>query len=230
MLKKKNDNNVMILVLALILALVAAFVGQIAIKSHLELVPIYKIAEPEIAPRTVLTNAHIMKSEIPKSEVHPNAVKNKEDILGKAMTTHGFYGQQIIQNMLSDAERANGLTQEISQGKRALSIPVNIYSSFGGNIEKTDRVDIIGNFEEVGDYASNFSRILLSNVKILEIVKEADEVLMIIVEVTPTEAEIIEYAKLQGNKLGIALVPYGENRTNTYGIDAENFLEQYMPR
>ena len=230
MLKKTRDNSFTILILALVLALISAFVGKMAIDNHLENVSVYKIAATSLEERTVLKDKHIMKVDIPKSEVHPEAVKKLEKIKGKAVTSKVYYGQQIIHPMLSDYDQKNNLTHKISENKRALSIPLNSYSSFGGNIKETDRVDIIGNFQGVGDYKANFSRTLLSNVRILKVVKMGEETAMIVVEVTPSEAEILEYAKAQGGNLGIALVPYGENKTSTYGVKAENFLKQYLPR
>jgi len=230
MLKKTKDNNLMILILALLLAFLAAFVGKGAIDKHLEVVDVYKIAASSIEERTVLEDKHIMKAKVPSSEVHAEAVKKKERLLGRAVTTKVFYGQQIIEPMLSDYEKGNDLTHNISENKRAIAVPVNTYTSLGGNIQDTDRIDIIGNFESVGEYNANFSRVLLSDVKILKVVKQAGETTMLIIETTPAEAEMIEYAKAQGGSLGIALVPYGENRTNTYGIKSGDFLEQYMPR
>ena len=230
MLKKTKNNNFMILVLALILAFLAAFVGKGAIDKHLEAVDVYKIAASSIEERTVLEDKHIMKVKVPSSEVHAEAVKDKKRLKGRAVTTKVFYGQQIIEPMLSDYEKGNDLTHNISENKRAIAIPVDIYTSLGGNIQDTDRVDIIGNFESVGEYNGNFSRVLLSNVKILKVVENAGETAMLIVETTPAEAEIIEYAKAQGGMLGISLVPYGEERTNTYGVKAKDFLHQYMPK
>jgi Flp pilus assembly protein CpaB len=132
--------------------------------------------------------------------------------------------------MLAEHEEGNDLTHRISEGKRALTIPVDSFSSFGGNIQEIDRIDIIGNFEGVGDYSANFSRILLSNVKILKVIRNSGDISMLIVEVTPQESEILEYAKNASKSLGISLVPYDDGVSTSYGVNSESFLEQYIPR
>jgi pilus assembly protein CpaB len=230
MLDNSKDNNFKILILALVLAVIAAFIGQWAINQQQEKVQVYKIADNVLEARTVLTEKNIEEVGVPAGEVHTNAVKDKKEIIGQALVTKAFYGQQIIHNMLAEHEEGNDLTHRISEGKRALTIPVDSFSSFGGNIQEIDRIDIIGNFEGVGDYSANFSRILLSNVKILKVIRNSGDISMLIVEVTPQESEILEYAKNASKSLGISLVPYDDGVSTSYGVNSESFLEQYIPR
>lgn len=232
MLKKSKDNSFFILIIALILAFIAAFTGKMAIDNYLEVETVYKIAANTLEERTVLQEKHLMKVKVPRSEIHGEAVRNLEEIKGKALTTRAYYGQQIIHPILSSYKKRNDLTQEIGENRRAVTVPLDPYTSFGGNIQDTDRVDIIGNFDSLSDYNANFSRVILSNVKILKVIKSGESIPMIIVEVSPNDAEILEYAKSQGSTLGITLVPYSDSKkhTNTYGVSAQMFFNQYMPK
>jgi Flp pilus assembly protein CpaB len=228
---KKKNNGVLFITIAIILAILAAGISKVAIDSNLKEVKVWKVSRDKIETRTVLKESMLTVDEIPSSAKHSKAITDINDIVGRAVLTDLYSGQQIISDVLSKNDSQKQFTSRISPNKRAVAIPANKLNSFGGLITNKDRVDLIANFDGLGQNKVSLTKTILYNVPILEVKRVEDTVSLLILELTPRETEIVNFALDNSGNISTALVPYTtnvqDNVRDTTGFIPKTFLELY---
>lgn len=180
-----------------------------------------------IPARTRVTESMIQREQIPKPARHPLAITDPTQILGSTLVSDVYTGQQVITPLLSETRGARNLAYYISEGKRAVAIPATNQNSFGGNIVRGDRVDIIGSFNGIGNLDVAVTKTILYNVPIIHVAKAGEAVSLIVIEVSPFEAELVNFALSNVQNLNFSLVPYNANRQTTPGMSPQDFLQHF---
>jgi pilus assembly protein CpaB len=169
-----------------------------------QLVEVY-VANKNIPRRTAVTNKDISIIKIDSQFANKLSVKNPNEIIGKYTTDDVYQGEQFIIDRLKNKEDFY-LSANITEGMRAVTIPMTDISSVAYNIFPGDRVDIIGTilsdvikekeisrFEKAGNVQT-----IIQNVKVLDLGIDAtdhEKVLnkgeLVTLEVTLDDAERI---------------------------------------
>lgn len=96
-------------------------------------------ASHDIQASTVLRAEDIQTAQVPASTAPKDSPSSPNQVIGLATSGNLVKGQQIIsQNLVTP-----GLTNIISNGKRAVALPVDRVSALGGMIRADDYVDIV---------------------------------------------------------------------------------------
>ena len=112
------------------------------------------------------------------------------------------------------ATQSGFMAATLSDGMRAISIPISADSGAGGFILPNDRVDVILTRKPEGNAARGFAKTILSNLRVLAVdqtYRQEKDTRTVVgktatVEVTPEQAEIISGAAMAG-LLSLALRP-----------------------
>jgi len=126
-----------------------------------------------ITERTVLTEDMLIIKTIPTEAVTPNAITNITQAVG--LFTDKMIEQGEILSYVKlhkQGEKDNGLTYFVPQGKRALTIEVDVVSGVGGFILPGNKVDILSVMvldkkDETGIIKVPMSLIILQNIEVL---------------------------------------------------------------
>lgn len=169
------------------------------------------IACEDIRPKTTLTASMLMLTEVDAVNMHPNAIRNIDQAVGRLTRVEILAGQQVLSEQLYGQDERPGLTFVIPPGKRAVSVAVNEVIGVAGFIKPNDRVDILGTFD-TGDN-NTVTTTVLQDVEVLAIAqKMEDEDTKARVATTVTlalslqEAEKVTLAEERGS-LRLALRP-----------------------
>ena len=100
------------------------------------------VATQDIKPHTILTEELLQEKAVyPNDGVQEYRMK---DILGKVSTSDIFAGEIITENRLSNADDEGlGLAYKLEDGKRAVSVVVDLAKGVGGNIKVGNYVDVV---------------------------------------------------------------------------------------
>jgi pilus assembly protein CpaB len=103
-----------------------------------------------IVPKeTILVNTRVTRSmfavkEVPVAYIHPNAVKNPEEIDDAVTKALLVAGEQLLSDKLvKKGQLGDGLAYQIKEGYRALTIPINQVSGIAGLVKPGDAVDVV---------------------------------------------------------------------------------------
>jgi pilus assembly protein CpaB len=82
--------------------------------------------------------------EIPVDGIHPDAARQRIDVVGLVTKSDLVADEQIIKSkFVSGKDGGAALSYQIADGKRAMTVSVENWSGVAGYIEKGDLVDII---------------------------------------------------------------------------------------
>ncbi|MFH1514883.1 MAG: Flp pilus assembly protein CpaB, partial [bacterium] len=167
------------------------------------------VAQVQIPVRTKVKEPMLEEVIVPLDAIHPDAVTEKDEILGKVTNQVIFEGEQILSVKFEDAQNLRELAFIIEEGMRGVSIGVSDVKSLGGNVKPGDHVDVVGVFkEEITGIDSSFT--ILSDISIKAVGKslgpEDNEeeggkgsARTVTLEVTPQQAEKLILADENGN-------------------------------
>ncbi len=141
--------NKLILLLALVFALVAAF-GTYKYLENLK--STYResgnytnvaVAATRIPAKTPITENMLKFIEVPADYILPGSVIDRKDALGKLARTDIYPGEQILQKkLIGKNDPAGGLSAKITPGQRAATIAVDQVSALSGLVTPGDNVDV----------------------------------------------------------------------------------------
>lgn len=115
---------------------------QEEVRQGLAMVPVV-VARKDIPPRTILSEEMLEVKQVPRTAIHPAAVEDQKQVLGKSTRQTIYSGEPVLFNKLF-AERAEaGLAFTIPAGKRAVSVATSEVMGSGGLILPGDRVDVV---------------------------------------------------------------------------------------
>ena len=166
------------------------------------------VAQTQIPVRTKVKEPMLDEVIVPLDAIHPDAVTEMDEILGKVTNQVIFESEQILSAKFEDAENLRELAFIIEEGMRGVSIGVSDVKSLGGNVMPGDHVDVVGVFKEsITGIDSAFT--ILTDVSIKAVGKSLgpeDEqesgkgsARTVTLEVTPQQAEKLILADENGN-------------------------------
>jgi pilus assembly protein CpaB len=172
----------------LILTLVMAFITTILFNNYLNnLEEKYKKNENKISvvvPKIDITKNEKVTEEMLETKefylesVHPEAIKEIKDIVGKYAATNMKQGEILFSSRFVDQFAAEDfLTNKIREGYGAVSIEVNYVESVSNLIEPEDYVDVIFSeiIEKENETDEIITEVILENVRVLAVGKRLNE-------------------------------------------------------
>jgi len=173
-----------ILILALLMALVTTFLFNNYLK---ELDKKYKdnqnkisvvVPKQDIKKNQKVTRDMLEFKELSEDSVHPEAIKNMDEIIGNYALTDMKAGEVLFSSRFTNQFKEDQLlTRKIREGYRAISIEVNFVESVSNMIQPEDYVDVIFS-EKVKDASDKDivnTDIILQNIRVLAVGKRLVE-------------------------------------------------------
>lgn len=203
-----------LLFIALSLGLISAFLtynyltGLTAVQDA-EMVDVV-VALTKIPANTEIRANMLAWKKIPKEALHPDAVQNLQDAQGRITANDIFAGEQVLWSRLLPKGTVPGLSYNIPEDKRAVTVAVNEVIGVAGFIKPGDKVDVIATFA----FDPPQSTTILQNVTVLAIAQEmqsdAEQKAKLSTSVTfalsPSQAERLVLAESLG-EIRLALRP-----------------------
>ena len=196
---------------------------------------------PVVTAKTTITkdsciNADQLKVEnLPSKFVHPAALHDIKEVVGKTATVQVVAGEEILgQKLLSASEKAKSLSYAIPESKRAVSVPVNNISGVSGFIKVGDRVDVIATLDipVVNSQSISFCVLTLQDIQVLalgenpEFVDKKNQTAKntITLAVSMQEAQPLILASERGNIRLLLRSPLDKSRVNLPPYQLQDFL------
>jgi pilus assembly protein CpaB len=150
------------------------------------------VAAKKINKNERISTEQVKIVEVDVKSVHPKAIRNLNDVVGKLATTTIYEGEQFLsQRIISDKQETIYVSRKIKDGYRAVSVGVNINQSVTNLIEPEDEVDVIfTKVKKVGNVDKATSEIILTKARVLAVGRK-----MIIPEDAKKE-EYVEYSSV----------------------------------
>ncbi|MCW3489630.1 Flp pilus assembly protein CpaB [Dethiobacter alkaliphilus] len=159
-------------ILSLILALVAAgaifhYLNEMdrQSKSAANLTTIL-VAREEIPARTRLSASMFTTAEVPQDAIHGDAIRETSELDGAYARERLVAGEQVLSARLVFEQSETGLSYKVSDGHRAVTVPVNNVSGVAGYILPGDYVDAIVTIESTED-EDTVTKVVESKIKVL---------------------------------------------------------------
>lgn len=195
--------------IALALGAVAAFSVSRFINNEQSSGVSVVIVENTIEAGQAIKAAQIKAIEWPASAIPLNAYTRTADVEGRIARMSMIRGEPVLPGKLAPQGSKGGLSSIIPEGKRAITVRVNEVIAVAGFALPGSYVDILVNGKDTNN--QNFSRIVLSHVKVLAVdqVTTGDPdkpqvVNAVTLELTPQESEKLDLARNVG-KLSLVL-------------------------
>ncbi len=174
-----------ILILALLMALTTTFLFSRYLKTLDEKYTKEENTVQIIVPNTAISKNQKITSEILETKeldaaaVHPEAIRNAEDILGTYAAIDIKQGEILFPDrFINQFDVDDFVTNKIKDGYRAVSLEVNFVESVSTLIEPEDYVDVIFS-ETIEDTVTSketvITTILLQNVRVLAVGKRLSQ-------------------------------------------------------
>lgn len=130
------------------------------------------VAIEQIEKNERITEDKLQIVQVEESNVQPQSVKNKEDVIGKIATALIVKDEQILSHRLvSEKEEITYVSRKLKEGYRAVSVGVNINQSVTNLIEPEDEVDVIltKTIKGVGAESKVVSEFILKKARVLAV-------------------------------------------------------------
>jgi pilus assembly protein CpaB len=191
-------------------------------------------AAQDIPANTLITQEMLESSDIPIDAALPGAVTKLSDVVGKALKSDIYVGEQIISaKIIVPGETDDGaLSYAIDPGMRAITIGVDATAGVSGMLRPSDRIDLMGEYDVAGtvytDIVAEYINILAVDNVLSESGKAADGTTQayttITLEVTPLQAMEISMATYSGTLRAVLRSPLDEVLNNYPSITLVNVL------
>jgi pilus assembly protein CpaB len=180
------------------------------------------VASSNLVPGQALTPEMVRWEKWPTASVdssfitHQAAGSEQTAVKGTVVRAQILAGQPIASNAIVHGEQSGFMAATLTEGMRAISIPISADSGAGGFILPNDRVDVILTRKPEGS-GRGFAKTIVSNLRVLAVDQtfrqEKDTRTVVAktatVEVTPEQAESIAGAATTG-QLSLALRPLSD--------------------
>ena len=228
-----NTQRLVVLGLAVVAAggaalLVRGMLGGGTPRVEAKAAPVIPMSQVLVASSN-LTPGQALKPELVRWEKWPTASVDSSFITQQSAGTEQaavkgtvvrapiLAGQPIATTAVVHGEQSGFMAATLSEGMRAISIPISTDSGAGGFILPNDRVDVILTRKPEGGQARGFAKTIVSNLRVLAVdqtYRQDKDTRTVVgktatVEVTPDQAEAIAGAAVTG-ALSLALRPLSD--------------------
>lgn len=237
-----RGNNVVILVVALVMGGIAAFLARDYIQSQARPAPT-ELATAVVAAiplgfGTVITRDNVLEIAWPGGALPDSVFRSKEELLkdgNRRVLAAMERNEPILRSKVTGPGQRASLSSKLDEGKRAVTVRVDDVRGVAGFILPDDRVDVVLIRAGSSGNNSSYSDILLQYVKVLavdQIINEQREqptvAKAVTLEVTPEEAQKVILATDLG-KLSLILRQQGEASLEASRRVTERDLGQAQP-
>lgn len=126
-------------------------------------------AKEAIAKNERVTDLKLAIARVPQAGLHPNAVKEISDAVGKLADSDIAPGEVLMTHRLEDErEEALLVSRKVQEGYRAVSVGVNFVQTVSNLIEPEDKVDVIFSKEDPITKEIR-SEMLLTDIRVLAV-------------------------------------------------------------
>ncbi|MDP4092183.1 MAG: Flp pilus assembly protein CpaB [Bacillota bacterium] len=173
-----ESTNKKIVAAAVILALITAFLIYVYIKNSegkpvtVQYTNVY-VAVNTLPAKHKIEDSDIKLAKIAREYVNPDAIFDKNEIIGKNLKESIIAGEQILHGRLID-DRKTELAYNVPKDKRAVSFNINEQIAVSDLIRPGDFVDVLASFdkEEVDSNGNKITyprttKIIIQNVQVL---------------------------------------------------------------
>lgn len=129
------------------------------------------VAARDVPARTVLTEDMLTFASVPVDTVHPQAVTDVQPVVGKVLQYPLVAGEPLLQPKLADVQESLGLSSQVPEGTRAISVEVNDIRGSAGLINPGDKVDVYAAFEQ-SRVGLNMGLLVLQDVTVIAVAQE----------------------------------------------------------
>lgn len=198
-----------LIILSVLIGLLAVVLATFWLRSEREVVQVV-VSSVEIKSGSRLTQDNLGYAKIPKEEMAPDAILNRDPLLGRFAKFDIPVGEAIKERLLVPAGATGGLAAAITPGKRAFAIRVNEVAGVAGFALPGNYIDVLLSTKDSGGQPT--SKVLLERVLVLAVAQDQivagdakpKVVDVVTLEVTPQQAEKLDMARLVGG-LSLAL-------------------------
>lgn len=196
-------------------------------------------ARTDITRDSVITADQVEVVNVPAKYSHPNAVNNKQEIVGKIAVADISAGEEILQQkFLSAQDRGDRLAYSVPVNKRAVAIPINAISGVAGYVKPGDHVDIIATLDipggESGGGDTTYTILTLQDIEVLAVgasaagdSKKTEGGGTMTLAVSVSEAQPLVLASERGNLRLLLRSPVDEARNELQPFKLKDFIPQY---
>jgi len=245
------DKKVLNIVIALMMGVAAVGIyvwstqQQPQISGEEDLVAVL-VAARNLGRGEKIDRADIGVRRVSRRAVEPGTFLSSEaaSVIGKRAVIDIKRGQYITEEKVVSADRISSLAMKVPAGKRAVTIPVDRFSSFEGLIRPNDYVDIVGIFKlpqkvENQVITQNVVVPLFQKVQVLAVgstisryegVQKADTVTLAL---DPWEGELLSFALEQGQVKLCLRSPLDANKFDLPSVGMEaiwNIIFKSVPK
>lgn len=143
-MNKKVSFLVSLIISVACVIIIMRYVSQerLRVAAEYEMVPALR-ATQDIPKLSVLEDHMVEVVSVPKKYLQPSSLKEKLDIRGKITDAPILKGEMITKTKVVLPSRKTGLSFQLEEGKRAITIAVSDVNGVGGLIRPFDHVDIM---------------------------------------------------------------------------------------
>ena len=167
------------------------------------------VAASSIPAHVKITNEMVIVKSLPTEAVHPDSARSIEEIVGFTTKSEIYNEEQVLKSKVATETTQTSLSYRIPENMRAITIPMNEISGVGGYIVKGDKVDIIVTYNDDDINIGVLTITQFQNIEILEVGPKITQApteetpqpgvsSSLTLLVTPSQAEIIAYASING--------------------------------
>src|SRR4051812_21985186 len=181
------------------------------------------VASSNLVPGQALTPELVRWEKWPAGSVdssfitQQSAGSEEAAVKGTVVRAPILAGQPIANTAVVHGDQSGFMAASLSDGTRAVSIPISVDSGAGGFILPNDRVDVILTRKPEGGQGRGFAKTILTNLRVLAVdqtFRQEKDTRTVVgktatVEVTPEQAETIAGASISG-QLSLALRPLSD--------------------
>lgn len=231
--------NKLILILAILFGLVAAF----GIFQYLDdLKQSYRssgnfkqvvVPKQNIGPKTMLTEQMVKVKDIPVELIQPGTAMELQEVVGKITRTELYTEEPVLLNRLyKDQNQSGELSLMIPDGQRALTVEVDDVTGVAGLLQPGDKIDIVATFDYEVE-RTTLSTLLLQNIKVLAVGQSLDGVQKgdkkvntqtVTLAVTPDQAPPLTLAAERGSVRLMLRSPKDEGTANLPSTRVQNLV------
>ncbi|CAM3582634.1 hypothetical protein GCM10009865_29600 [Aeromicrobium ponti] len=133
-------------------------------------------ASLDIGKNEKITEENLSMAEFPENQIHPEAVRDPQSIIGKYASADIKQGEILMLHRIYEAkEEENVISRKISEGFRAVSISTDFVKSVSNQIEPDDFVDVVLSEETPSGESGIKTELILEKVRVLSVGKRLTE-------------------------------------------------------
>ena len=164
-----------LIIIALVIAIITGFAvyfyaNSLVVRYKVQTVPCV-VAAQRIPKNTYIAPGLIQIKQLPLDAVNALDARSADDVVGRIAKEDFELNEQILTTKISEpGDQKSGLSYEIKEGYRALTIKTDEIIGVGGYINVGDRVDIAAVLiARKGNTQGLISKIIAENVEVLKI-------------------------------------------------------------